>query len=187
MKQNPFKSVRPSSGSNTKSINWYRNQVKRLSNITPNTLLSNTPGLTTTLKPGHMYMFFYDAKYKDTLPFWDRFPLVIPFRKAPDGFYGINLHYLPYVMRFNLLGALHRYAADDSIGENTKLKINWNLLEEMSSVAPIKKCVKHYLSSHVKSKFLEISYPDWITASLLPVEQFEGATKNTVWENTRRA
>ena len=45
--------------------------------------------------PGEMYMFYYDAKHKDTLPYWDRFPLVFPFSKVKDGFLGLNLHYLP--------------------------------------------------------------------------------------------
>jgi hypothetical protein len=35
-------------------------------------------------------MFFYEAKYQDVLPYWDKFPLVLPFRKVMGGFYGIN-------------------------------------------------------------------------------------------------
>lgn len=185
MNQNPFKTLRPSGNKTSKSIDWYRTQVKQLAGLNPNKLMTGSSRLTTSLKPGHMYMFFYDAKFKDTLPYWDRFPLVIPFRSVPGGFYGINLHYLPYMLRFNLLGALHDYASSKEIAENTRLKISWEILTRMSSIAPVKKCVKHYLLENVQSKFLEVKYPDWITASLLPVEKFEGASKDMVWRNTR--
>lgn len=186
-RSNPFLSIRPSTDSAAKSIYWYRNQVKKLQNINPTSLIANSTGLTTKIMPGRMYMFFYDPKYKDTLPYWDRFPLVIPFRAVPGGFYGINLHYLPTTMRFKLLGALHVHATDDTMSEKTRLKINWEMLQRLSTVAPIQKCTKHYLNDHVESRFLEIKYPDWLAASLLPVEKFEGATKETVWKHAKRA
>lgn len=186
---NPFIDIRTKSGDTDKSLSWYQTQVKNLSaaSIKPTTLMQNTPELTTNLLPGRMYMFFYDAKLKETLPYWDKFPLILPFRKVQDGFYGINLHYLSYPMRFKLLGALHEYATDEKINEQTRLKINWNTLINLSRVAPVKACVKHYLNDHVQSRFLNIKYPDWITASLLPVEKFVGATKQDVWKNSRKA
>jgi hypothetical protein len=55
----------------------------------------------------------------------------------------------------------------------------------MSRVAPVKACVKHYLDSQVQSRFLNIKYPDWVTASLLPVERFVGASKQQVWQDSR--
>ena len=42
---------------------------------------------------GRMYFYFYDPKTKDTLPYYDKFPLVIPIERYPDGFLGLNLHY----------------------------------------------------------------------------------------------
>ena len=184
---NPFLDIRTRAGDTERSMDWYQIQVKALTAAAknPNKLMQNAPSLTTRILPGKMYMFFYDAKLKDKLPFWDMFPLVLPFRKVPDGFYGINLHYLPYVMRFKLLGALHQYATDDKLNEETRLRINWNTLVNLSRVAPVKACVKHYLDEHVQSRFLDIKYPDWVVASLLPVERFQGATKQKVWQNTR--
>lgn len=184
---NPFLQIRARAGDTSRSLQWYQTQVKALAcaKTTPNNLIQHTPGLVNQILPGYMYMFFYDAKYKDTLPYWDQFPLVIPFNKVSDGFYGINLHYLPYALRFKLLEALHKYASDEKITESTKIKINWNLLSAMTRVAPVKACVKHYLFDHVQTRFLNIKYPDWVTASLLPVEQFVGANKQQVWRNTR--
>ena len=37
---------------------------------------------------GSMQMFFYDPKYKETLPYYDRFPLVIVVKQKRVGFLG---------------------------------------------------------------------------------------------------
>lgn len=184
---NPFLQIRTRAGNTDQSLAWYQTQVKALAAAAtkPNKLMQNVPDLTTRLMPGKMYMFFYDAKLKEKLPYWDQFPLVLPFRKVPDGFYGINLHYLPYPVRFKLLGALHEYATDEKLNEDTRVRVNWKLLVNLSRVAPVKACVKHYLDDHVQSRFLNIKYPDWVVASLLPVERFVGASKSKVWQDSR--
>jgi hypothetical protein len=76
---NPFQDIRMKAGDVDRSLNWYQIQIKNLKNVRPNKLMANTPDLTTTILPGNMYMFFYDAKLKDKLPYWDMFPLVLPF------------------------------------------------------------------------------------------------------------
>ena len=35
---------------------------------------------------GRLNMFFYDPKFKKTLPYYDSFPLVLPLENYPDGF-----------------------------------------------------------------------------------------------------
>jgi hypothetical protein len=183
---NPFEKIRSKAGDTEKSLDWYKTQVKTLSSLSPNRLMTNAVDMTTRVFPGSMYMFFYDAKHKDKLPYWDSFPLVLPFRKVPGGFYGINLHYMPYGARFKLLGMLHEYASDEKVNEDTRIRVNWRILTSLSRVAPIKHSVKHYLDEYVQSRFLQIKYPDWVTASLLPVERFEGANKQEVWADSRK-
>lgn len=184
---NPFLKIRKSVGDDKKSLQWYQDQIKGLAegSIRPNKLMQSTD-LTTNILPGKMYMFFYDAKFKDVLPYWDRFPLVLPFRTVPGGFYGINLHYLPYDLRFKLLSVLHDQGNDKKLSEDARIKIAWSTLSRLSSIAPIEACVKHYLYDHVQSKFLNIKYPDWVTAALLPVERFQGARKQRVWQDSRK-
>ena len=184
---NPFLNVRSKVGDSDRSLAWYQTQVKALAAAAtkPNKLMQNAPDLTTRIMPGNLYMFFYDAKLKDKLPYYDMFPLVLPFRKVPGGFYGINLHYLPYALRFKLLGSLQEYALDNTMSEDNRVRVTWATLLTMSRVAPVKACVKHYLDGQVQSRFLNIKYPDWVTASLLPVERFVGASKQQVWQDSR--
>lgn len=183
---NPFATIRARAGDTQRSLNWYQTQIRALATVRPNKLMSNAPDIVTQIQPGGMYMFFYDAKYKDTLPYWDQFPLVLPFRKVPGGFYGLNLHYLPYGARFKILGTLQEFADDEKMSEDTRLQINWRLLNSSSRLDAIKPCVKHYLHDHLQSRFLKIKYPDWLTAALLPVEKFVGADKSTVWRDSRK-
>jgi len=183
---NPFLSIREQAGSQDRSLTWYKNQIKSLASTTPERLLSQVPDTTSRVIPGNMYMFFYEAKYKEVLPYWDQFPLVIPFKKVDNGFLGMNLHYLPYGERFKLLGYLHDLATDTTKTEGTKLQISWSILNSSSRFESVKPCVKHYLYEYLNSRFLQIQYPDWITASLLPVERFQKRTKQHVWRESRK-
>ena len=99
---NPFKELALRVGDQKRSMNWYQNQIKNLRsmNTNVNSMLTGHRDLRAQIVPGGLYLFQYDAKHKDTLPYWDKLPLVFPFRKVPDGFYGLNLHYLPYGLRF---------------------------------------------------------------------------------------
>lgn len=184
-KNNPFDTIRQKAGDTQRSVQWYQSQIKTLGGLRPNKLMSNTSQLVNRIIPGNMYMFFYDAKTKDKLPYYDMFPLVLPFRRVNDGFYGINLHYLPYMARFKLLGILSDYASDDKMNEDTRLLVSWKLLNSSSRLNMIKPCVKRYLYDQLQSRFLQIKYPDWVTASQLPVERFEGADKGSVWRDSR--
>ena len=183
---NPFLNIREQAGAQDKSLTWYKNQIRTLTGITPERLLSSSPTLASRVRIGEMYMFLYDAKHAKTLPYWDRFPLVIPFGKATGGFMGMNLHYLPYGERFKLLGYLHDLATDKTKNEGTRLQISWNILNSSAKYDSVKPCVKHYLYEQLNSRFLTIQYPDWITASLLPVERFVNKPKSYVWRESRK-
>ena len=78
------------------SRDWFRKKVQNMRGINRRALMGEDP-ITKTADSitGSMYMFFYDAKHRDKLPYWDSFPLVIAVGPAEKGFYGLNLHYLP--------------------------------------------------------------------------------------------
>lgn len=182
---NPFVALRQQVGDQERSVQWYQAQVRKLGTINTNQLLREGT-LVSQIFPGFMYLFAYDPKYKDTLPFYDRFPLVLPFRKVEDGFYGFNLHYLPYMIRLRMLGFLHQYATNQEMDETTRLRFSWRLLESSARLKPLRFTVKHYLLNHVKSRFMKVPYNDWVIASQLPVERFVGAQKDSVWRETRK-
>jgi hypothetical protein len=172
-----------------KSRSWFEQQVNIIGRqgITPmKAFTSESTTLRTSIVPGELYMFFYSAKHKETLPYWDKFPMVIPFATAKGGFLGLNLHYLQYDLRIQLMDRLLTFKSNDTLDERTKLKFSWATVEGMSKFAAVKPCVKHYLNGYVKSSFKKIDADDWATALLLPVESFVGATKQQVWYDSRR-
>lgn len=171
-----------------KSQAWFDEQVAKLSTkkITPNRLMYGDGGstLTSRLMPGKMYFFYYSAKHQDTLPYWDQFPLVIPFTKHKDGFTGLNFHYLGYRERMLLIKELDRIMGT-GFGETRKLEMVWGLVNSMSKLGTARACVKRYLTSHVKSPYCEVPYSSWYTAMMMPVQRFVGATKEHVWSESR--
>ena len=167
---------------------WFRDEARKINAANP-TRFMNDPSFKKENRLnlqsiGKMYMFFYDPKMKDTLPYYDRFPLVFPFKRVPGGFMGLNMHYIPYQMRVMLLQRLMDFATDKTLTENTRLKLSWRLIAGVSKFKWAEPCVKHYLNDHIRSTFRKIDAPDWTTAMLLPVEQFVGANKNKVWKDS---
>lgn len=172
-----------------KSRAWFEQQVLLMTRkrITPNKVIQSDPQqLRAQVFPGFLYMFVYDPKLKETLPYYDQFPMVFPFRKVPGGFYGLNLHYLPYPLRVQLLDRLMTFANNTKMDESTKIKYSWQMIDGVSRFKLAQPCVKHYLTDHVRSPFRRIEAHDWATAMMLPVERFQGATKEQVWTDSRR-
>jgi len=185
MSANPFDSLRASAAGTEKSVQWYQAQVRKLGTININRVLREGKKVN-TIFPGEMYLFKYDPKTKEQLPFYDIYPLVLPFRKMENGFLGINLHYLPYGLRMFTLKQLNQFVNNQRMDETTRVRLSWRLLESSVKFEPAKACVKHYLLDHLETRLMKIPYPDWIVASQLPVERFIGAQKAAVWNDTRR-
>ena len=168
------------------SRDWYRNQAKR-TRVAPQTVIkSYKDRLVSRPFVGRMYHFFYDPKHKATLPYYDRFPLIFPFKKVKGGFLGINMHYLPLPLRAKLMDALYSLASNQRYDEATKIKLSYNILNSSSKYKYFKPCVKHYLTPHVKSRFLEVYSSEWDMALFLPTEKFVKSAKSSVYRDSRK-
>ena len=117
---------------------------------------------------GRMYFYHYDPKYKDVLPVYDKFPLVIPMEMYSDGFLGLNLHYLDPYNRLALLDRLLDFANNDKYNDSTKLNLSYDLLTRSRRYKLIEPCIKRYLSSHIRSSLIYIEPNSWETAIFLP-------------------
>lgn len=173
-----------------KSKVWFDSQVRSMTSIAarrPNSIMQgDNANKGTRIIPGNLYMFIYDPKHKETLPYYDTFPLVFPFKAVKGGFYGLNMHYLPYMLRAKLLDRLLEFRNNTAMDETTRLKFSWSMINGVSQFAPAQACVKHYLYPHVKSQFKAVNASDWATAMLLPVEQFHKASAAQVWRDSTR-
>ena len=164
---------------------WLRAKVKDLK-PTSSGLMRDKDRLKNTSMIGKMYFYFYDPKTKDSMPYYDRFPLVIPIERYNDGFLGLNLHYIHPKHRMILLDKLSDTMSNDTYDEKTKLKINYRYLAAASRIFEANPCIKRYLFTQIESRFLEITADEWDIAAMLPVESFVGATTSKVYADSRK-
>lgn len=164
---------------------WYLSLIKQHEVPSPKDLReqSITVGRKTD---GALFNFFYDPKHKETLPYYDTFPLVIPFAKAKGGFLGLNFHYLRPESRLVLLQKLYEFQDREDFTKAKKLLFSWSDLKSDSKYRASRPLVKHYLFAHIRSKFIRIHPKDWGFAVMLPTEQFEKKPKTFVWKESSR-
>lgn len=164
---------------------WLRQKTKNLK-PTRQALLKDQQNLRDKTIIGRMYFYFYDPKLKEILPYYDRFPLVIPIEEYSDGFLGLNLHYLSFSRRVKLLNKLSAYLTNDLYDEQTRFRLSYAMLKGATTIPEFKPCLKRYLYTHVESRFLEIPAGEWDIACLLPNEQFVKKTTSYVQRESAR-
>ena len=120
------------------------------------------------LATGMLVAFEYKPKGINTLPFYDRFPLVFITEIKPDGWVGVNLHYLHPNVRANLFYQMDRK------------KVQFGK-DDMTLAA-----TKRYLADHVVIAPKEFPESLWEIAAQLPFEGFRGASKTSAWKSTTR-
>jgi hypothetical protein len=169
---------------------WYREKASEVGKVNETTFFKTADPdrfkNTGQFKIGSMYLFYYDPKHKDTLPYYDRVPLIFPINRAQGGFLGINFHYLPMKLRAKLMDSLYEVASNDRYDETTKLNISYRILGSASQYREFKPTVKHYLFSQVRSKLMYINPSEWDMALFLNIARFEKATQTQVWEDSKK-
>lgn len=174
---------------NTKySRDWFREKASNIQKINPRTVVDKLRGRSVTRVRaddiGRMFMYFYDPKTKEQLPYYDRFPLIFVVNVYQDGFLGINLHYLPPMYRAKLMDALYSTINNNRYDATTKLKLSYKLLESTSKLRWFKPCLKRYLYSHVRSNMVEVPVSEWDYCAMLPLERFKKATSLKVQKDS---
>lgn len=166
------------------SRDWFRKKVQKM-RVNRRALMREEPiEMKNRTISGGMYMFFYDAKHRDKLPYWDAFPLVIAVGPAEKGFYGLNLHYLPIALRAKFLDGLMDITTNKRFNETTRFKVSYNYLNRASKLKYFRPCWKHYLASQVEGQFAMVPAPEWEIATFLPTAQWRG-NKGQVYKDSR--
>ena len=174
-----FTKIKSAEGyNNDVSSRWYASEIRKLGRINPMNLVKKGD-LKSVIFPGFMYLFSYMPRDKSELPYYDLFPLVMPFRRVEDGFYGINFHYLPHVIRLNILKEFERYAINKNVSEKTRVRLNYRLIESSRVFRFVNPAIRRYNNQQLRTRLLTIPFKDWNVASQLPVQRFRKATMET--------
>lgn len=170
---------------------WYRREAARSTRDATKLIREDADRLQNKFNKysvGRMYLFYYDAKHKNDkkkLPYWDRFPLIFPIESYSDGFLGINFHYLPPQQRARLLDALDTLVNNKKFDDTTKLRVSYQILKSASQMRLFKPCVKRYLFTQVRSKYMYIAPNEWPMAIFLPVAKWQnGVTSEQVYKDS---
>lgn len=168
------------------SREWFRKRLSSIRRVNRNEIMKDESlKLANRQLIGSMQMFFYDAKHKETLPYYDAFPLAIVIGPAPKGFLGMNLHYLPPALRAKFLDALMDVTTNNKYDESTRFDVTYDMLKSAAKYKYFKPCVKHYLRSQVRSRFARIPAPEWEIATFLPTADWQKASQSTVYKDSK--
>lgn len=168
------------------SIQWLQKRVADLRNpqFIPRSIKNEKQRHNKRFVLGGLYFFYYDPKLKAELPYYDKFPLVIPLEKYNDGFLGLNLHYLPIKYRIAFMDKLIDYAVLNENDDPKRIRVTYELLKMSKRFREFRPCIKRYLTHHIGSKILTVMPEEWDVALMLPVQQFKKAQPKEVWQDS---
>lgn len=164
---------------NNKSAKWFTDSIK--AGVRGHKVAKPTPG--------KLYAYIYDAKHKETLPYWDKYPLIIYLGLGKHNLmYGLNLHYIPPKARQQFLEELlKQYASTPTITNSTKLKIDWSKVKGFQGADQM---IKAYIPANIKGTLIEIKPSDWANVVMMPLQQFMSKGKRfsaqKVWANSKK-
>lgn len=181
---------------NRKSMLWLQEKARSINTRSNNaTSFIREDGHTLLNKGnegvGKMYMYFYDAKHKDTLPYYDQVPCIFVLERYRSSFLGLNMHYLAYRERALLLDALLELENNARIPENKRLRVSYEIIKAFSRSELAQPCIKKYLYSQIRSRFIRVPVDEWHIVAMLPYQQFRDGTGKAiparkVWADSRR-
>ena len=134
---------------------------------------------------GKMLFFEYSAKHWETLPYWDRYPLIFylgPSRKVPNAILGLNLHYLSPIVRARFMDAIYT-----QINNNPQRRRDYDFFKDGGNeLKSYKACIKMYLldGEHLKTPFIDIKPEYWDFVLFLPMARFQKKPDTYVWEQS---
>ena len=182
----PFKDIVQAAGNNMdRSVQWYQRAVREYArgvNTFQEARQTDLGKQARNLESGKMYMFTYDPKGKADLPYYDTVPLVILVDTLPNGFSGINLHYLAPMIRSELLDKL--LPNERNLTDKSLLKSTWTFVRNFSRFPEVRNSVKKYLGVNVTGQMIEVDPVNWKAAIHLPVQSFVGASDRLVYRES---
>ena len=141
-------------------------------------------------------MFKYMPKMKAQLPYWDMFPVGLVMNSYPDkGYFSmINFHYLPPILRAELMDAIYPFVIfpnveTQDIGSSMRARVNtdrvdFEFMKKRINMRGVIPAWKRYDYKQVIGNYLYVPPVGWDTIVMLPVERMRGSGINRVWQNS---
>lgn len=139
------------------------------------------------LEPGQIFTYSYHPKHAETLPYYDRFPLILFLDVQKNGnLLGLNLHYLNPVIRSRILGKLIGTVASNVIRHDNRIKITYGMVKELAAYKPLQFAIKSYIPRNIAGKMVRIPPIAWSHAVVFPSQLFVGKSDGSIWKEAVR-
>jgi hypothetical protein len=158
----------------TDAVKWFKSKAdSEMSDVAkPSTVFKGPRKVFGKPLIGDMYIYKYFAKHDKTLATWDAHPLVLPVEYHANGFTGLNMHYLPLPLRFQLMAALMKIATKAKGNKREKLILDYTILKGVASAKLYEPTIHRYLYSQTRSNFLLVDPDEWRIALAVPVQKW---------------
>lgn len=172
----------------TESLDWYRKRMASYfgqSRLRLDNKPQNLAKPVTAINPGWIYSFNYRPKYKNKLPYYDAFPLVLILKLVPGGFIGLNFHYLRPIDRALFMDKLYEFEGPDTKNQTLRINIKYPALQQSIRLRYFRPCIKRYRYFNLGNFFVPLQPNEWDMALFLPTENFKKETRENVWKDSR--
>jgi len=173
------------------SRKWFRQKATEVSKnktVPTNIILEkeHVPSIKNIKQVGSLFLYNYAPKHKKTLDYYDAFPMVFPFKMVTQGFYGLNLHYLPAAYRAIFMDNMYSLLNSKDMKQNTTrlAKMTYSVLESRRNLRFFQPCIHMYLHKNIRSKIAFIPPKEWELALFLPLQRFQKKSENVVWKES---
>lgn len=180
------------------SLDWFRNKIQKASSANDLIPIQNIKEIRNTLQrsrkaenrkifhPGQLYSFRYDPKYKQTLPYYDEFPLILTLESDDKYILGLNFHYIYPIDRAYFFNQLWKLEVYNSKTKSQKINVSYDLLKNSPRFRYYEPCLKLYLIKKIQTIIIPVERESWEIALFLPTERFKKQTKRQVWIKSRK-
>jgi hypothetical protein len=172
-----------------KATEWLRKNLTNIGTVNPLSIIntSGTEGSIVQFTPGKLYLFGYNPKTKNELPYYDSFPMILLLDYTENGFIGLNFHYLYPIDRQMFFNKLVRYVNDTKFDKNPDAYLNVSYANiKIAKNSYYKPTIKRYYYKNIVTKITEIPPIYWKFMLFLPLERFQKEVKESVWKESRR-
>lgn len=165
------------------ALQWFQRRISKDMNPNRDALINQNIYKKRTgnenVIPGRLYYFKYQAEIAGNkeIGLYDQYPMVFMFNsiKNKEGkrvLYGINVHYLLPVQRYNLFMKLMTLKNKVGYDDKTKLKLQWDLIKAVAGTKIAERSVHAYRLDRFLSRLIEIHPIDWAQATFLQLQKW---------------
>lgn len=172
------------------SMQWFEEKLTSMT-FNRNQIISQTPEFKRRSKIdanipmiGTMHMFRYDPLSKQTIKYYDRYPLVILVGETIDGFTALNLHYMPPMLRIRFLDFLYQRTLGS--GKAERFNTFWERINRGSTKKFLAPMIKSYRNDRIRGRIAQVFPNEWEIAAFLPFERFFKKSKDIVWRDSTK-